>query len=518
MARRNRKTENIQGVKAKQASTKSAVKQYNFLIILLILLAMLILGSVYSSIIYNSASDQSLNQMNRAADAISNFYSEVPVRLEDMNHSEMSIYLNIAAETSGASIWVYTVTGRMIYYSNIPADALSALRIRSDGNIYLPRDIISLDIPEGGVNFTGGNLFGLFQESDSNWLTVIRPIYDNNGNFQANLMINQELSSLPDNARSLVSGFLAVLLVSIIVALLIITTFTRRIQEPIEKLTAAANNVTQGDLSARVDLTQLKENYTINTDDNDIMLLARTFNRMVDQLENLNSEQSDFIASISHDLRTPLTTIKGFVTAILDGTIPESRQEHYLSIVQKETERLTSLVSDMNDVIKLDNPDVEMEFKEFDINKLIMKTVEATEFLLEEKNITVQTNISKLGKRDIVYGDERQLERVIYNLITNAIKFVKPDEGVIAINTKMQGSDILIVTVEDNGPGIAPEKLPHIFDRFYKVDHSRTGNTGSGLGLYICRKILQQHGQQIFAGESESMGGAKFEFTLPHVG
>ena len=245
------------------------------------------------------------------------------------------------------------------------------------------------------------------------------------------------------------------------------------------------------------------------------MILVKIFNRMVEQIERGNSEQTDFIASISHDLRTPLTSIKGFINAILDGTIPAEKQDHYLGIVQNEVNRLSDLVSDMNSIILLDNDIDPNNFEEFNINETIIETVQGTEILLQEKDIAVQTNIQSGSKAVIVYGDQREISRVIYNLVTNAIKFVPDKEGIISINVDVQGRDIVLITIEDNGPGIAQDKLSHVFDRFYKVDHSRTDRSGSGLGLYICKRILQKHGQSIFAEKSESLGGAKFEFTLP---
>lgn len=499
-------------------TASSAVQQYNAFMVLIIIFAFFMLGLIFTNIIYNAASDERLDQMNRAGSTITEFYGQIPGDIEEINHDEISQYLAVAAETSSSYIWVYKSTGRMLYASGVPEDALASLRVRGDGNVYLPNDIINLDIPEAGASFTGGNFYGLFQNTSTNWLTIVRPIVNSEGELQANLMIHREQELVTDNTRYILAGVIAVVLVSLLVFIMISGVYSKRIQEPLESLSKAANQVAQGDFSARVDISPLRGASNITDEDNDIIVLARTFNRMIEQVEHSNSEQADFIASISHDLRTPLTTIKGFVSAVLDGTIPPEKQDHYLQIVQTETERLSDLVSDMNEVMQLDNFEESLEFNEFSINDVITRTINGTELLLEEKNITIQTNISRTGRASKVYGDEKQIERVVYNLVTNAIKFVPENDGVIYISARPQGKDILIVTVEDNGPGIADAKLPHIFDRFYKVDHSRTGNSGgSGLGLYICKRILQKHGQQIFASRSESMGGAKFEFTLPLI-
>ena len=248
--------------------------------------------------------------------------------------------------------------------------------------------------------------------------------------------------------------------------------------------------------------------------DDDLINLVRTFNRMIEQIERNHSEQRDFIASITHDLRTPLTSIGGFVTAMLDGTIPPDKYEHYLKIVQDETRRLSALVGEMRETMAFDQGQSQPDFSEFDINELIGRVISNMEVLLLEKNITVQTDLAyHEGKPIMVEADREQIERVFYNIISNAQKFV-PQDGIIAVSTRRSGPHKLLVVIEDNGPGIADEDLQHVFDRFFKSDRSRTDRQGSGLGLYICRRILQAHGQNIFACHSD-LGGAKFEFTLP---
>ena len=497
-------------------STKSAVRQYNILIVLVVVFSFAALALVYGNITQNSAANERINQMVKVADTVQDVYSYAR---EDSRYdiSNIDRYLDILSKTLDTHIWVYKSSGRISYLSSIPDEARKSIRIYSDMNVYLPETVADIEIPEEGIEFTGGNLFGLFQDTGANWLTVIRPLEDARGEQNSYLMLNYHLQPIQQSTRYLWEGIFIVLLISMIVSAIVIATYTKRISEPIENLSETAEKVANGDLSARVDIAALKRSNTVSSDDNDIIVLARTFNRMIEQIESSSAEQNDFIASISHDLRTPLTSIKGFVGAIVDGTIPQEKQAHYLNIIQNETNRLSELVRDMNEVMSLDSEVNQLEFEEFNLNELIFRTIEGTELIMDEKQISVQTNIKRNSRKTIVYGDEQQIERVIYNLVTNAIKFVPHGRGIISISIRPQNRDILIVTIEDNGPGIEQEKLAHIFDKFYKADHSRTGNNGSGLGLYICKRILQLHGQQIFAGRSETMRGAKFEFTLPLI-
>ena len=168
----------------------------------------------------------------------------------------------------------------------------------------------------------------------------------------------------------------------------------------------------------------------------------------------------------------------------------------------------------MNTMITLEQDPEDLEMTKFNVTEVIARVIDSMEVLLLTKNISVQTNVRPIqGEEIMIMANEKQIERVLHNLISNAIKFVN-EYGIISIRTEKVGKNWVRIEVEDNGPGITQEDLPFIFDRFFKSDRSRTGRKGSGLGLYICKKILQAHGQSIFASKSQ-LGGAKFEFTLP---
>ncbi len=496
---------------------QSPLRSYNILLAVTIVVAFILLAVAYTKLLSDSMTSDKVRLMNRTADTLlltNNLEDEF--KLGGRPSEEALENLNAAADISGSAIWLVRVNGELYYYSGIPRAAIGSLYIQPNGRLYLPNQMLQLSVPPGGLTFTGGNFLGIFQDGRGSWLSVVRPLYNSNGQMIGTLQLHDNLDILTESENNILAGFFLVMLVSVIVAVLVIRIYANRMSRPIELLSEAANQVAKGDFSTRIDYSQYEGDvsYMSGMPEEDLMNLMRIFNRMTEQIEQHNSEQRDFIASISHDLRTPLTSIGGFVTAILDGTIPQEQQERYLTIVQDETRRLAALVGEMNDAIAFDKGQAPVEFQKFDIHSLIRRVISSQEVLLNEKNISVTTDqVPQMDQKLFVLGDEKQIERVLYNLISNAVKFINQD-GVIAISTRAQGHDVLYVSVEDNGPGIAPEDLPHVFDRFFKGDKSRTDRKGSGLGLYICKRILANHGQDIYVGKGQ-MGGAKFDFTLP---
>jgi signal transduction histidine kinase len=303
-----------------------------------------------------------------------------------------------------------------------------------------------------------------------------------------------------------------------VVALVFVLILSRNITRPIRLLTQTADRVYRGDLSARVELpgisghssTDDPEHEAVVTDD--LTVLVHTMNTMIEKLENQERDRKDFMSSVSHDLRTPITSIKGFIEGMIDGTVPPDRYQHYLDIVKQEVLRLQSLVQTIFEAALLESGSG-LHQSVFDINVLIKEDVIGLESLLTEKNLGVQTDfLEEQQGRLMVTGDREAISRVIYNIISNAIKFT-PDDGIIALTTRRTSrSREIEVIIEDSGAGIPEQDMPYIFDRFYKADKSRNVK-GSGLGLYISRTILTAHGQRIHASRSE-LGGAKFSFTL----
>ena len=220
--------------------------------------------------------------------------------------------------------------------------------------------------------------------------------------------------------------------------------------------------------------------------------------------------RSSFIANVSHDLRTPMTTIIGFVEGIMDGTIPEEKRQWYLSIVLDESRRLSRIVTDLLDLSKLEQGSFNIEPREFDINELMRLSIIKFEKRITEKNISLTVGFETENMR--VDADKDAIQRVITNLFDNAIKFT-PEGGFIDVNTGVKDGSAY-VSIQNSGLGIEKKDLMHIFDRFYKSDKSRSlDKNGAGLGLYIVKSIIQAHGERVWA-ESEPGEFTRFSFTL----
>lgn len=270
---------------------------------------------------------------------------------------------------------------------------------------------------------------------------------------------------------------------------------------PVKQMKEAAEAITKGDFSQEVHITSNDE----------IGQLAQSFNTMAKELQEVDTLQSDFIANISHDFRSPLTSIKGYVEAMLDGTIPEEMFTKYLSIVLDEANRLTKMTNNVLDLTKMENGQIELHLINFDINEMIVKLALSLEKRIEEKKI--QINFQFIQEKLFVNADLDLIQRVIYNLLDNALKFT--DEGdSITVETSIVGKKAYIV-ISDTGCGISEESLPHIFERFHKGDKSRGKNKlGTGLGLAIVKQIMLTHHEDITV-RSQVGEGTKFAFTLP---
>jgi signal transduction histidine kinase len=221
--------------------------------------------------------------------------------------------------------------------------------------------------------------------------------------------------------------------------------------------------------------------------------------------------QKNFLSNVSHDLKTPMTTIAGFVDGILDGAIPPEKQDYYLNIIKNEVKRLSRLVTSLLDISRLQSGERKFEFKQFNICELTRQTVLSFENQLEEKKLNVEFDTDEFDM--MAYGDTDAINQVIYNLCHNAIKF-SYNEGLYKVSIKYIDDNKIRFTIHNDGIGISNEELPFVFDRFYKSDKSRgLDKTGTGLGLFITKTIIDAHSETITAS-SEYEKWCEFSFTL----
>ncbi|WIF95784.1 sensor histidine kinase [Caminicella sporogenes] len=289
------------------------------------------------------------------------------------------------------------------------------------------------------------------------------------------------------------------LLFSTIIAIVLVFLISRNLTLEIKKINDAVKKIAKGNFQKRL---------KVNRND-ELGQLIQSFNEMAGELNKLDEMRKRFISNLSHDLRTPLTSINGFVKAILDGTIEKDSERKYLEIVAEESERLTKLTNDILDLSKIESGQFPLERVNFNINELLINEIDKFEKRLLEKDIDVSINLSK--EKEMVNGDINQIKRVIYNLIDNAVKFVNVG-GKISIETKYKNKKMYI-SIKNTGEMIPKEDLNRIWDRFYKLDLSRgKDKSGSGLGLSIVKEIIKAHDEHI---EVKTEGDwIEFTFTL----
>jgi signal transduction histidine kinase len=270
---------------------------------------------------------------------------------------------------------------------------------------------------------------------------------------------------------------------------------------PIRRITRVADDYARGDFTPRIE---------VNSND-EIGYLAASLNYMAAELDSLEEDQRKFISNVSHDFRSPLTSIKGYVEAILDGTIPYEMQDKYLNIILNETGRLTKLTSSLLELNNYDSRHSIMEIAPFDLNAIIKNTAASFEGTCSAKHLTIELILT--DTQMVVQANEGKIQQVLYNLLDNAIKF-SPEDSVITIETT-QRSDKVFVSVKDRGIGISRDNINKIWERFYKIDSSRgKDKKGTGLGLSIVKEIILAHNENINVISTEGVG-TEFIFTLP---
>ena len=295
--------------------------------------------------------------------------------------------------------------------------------------------------------------------------------------------------------------FLTASVAVLVLALILAFMTSKRMAKPLDEIARATRKFAHGDFSTRVE-------YEDRTDE--VGALVSAFNSMADSLQNSEQRRNDFIANVSHELKTPMTTIAGFADGLLDGTIPKEQQDRYLVIIADETRRLSRLVRSMLDLSRMESAGSDLaRRREFDISEVVISTLLSFEARAADKNLDVDLQVPENHINAL--GDPDAITRVVYNLMDNAIKFAAPGSTLGVSLWKNDGK--AYVSVRDTGETIPAEDLPFIFDRFHKSDRSRSlDRDGVGLGLYLVKRILNAHGEDIAVTSRD--GVTDFVFTL----
>ncbi len=313
-------------------------------------------------------------------------------------------------------------------------------------------------------------------------------------------VVSQSTLWTGDYIPSAFFAFLLVILIVIAVLFILSSVFVYNTSLPLKQMSHAAKRFAVGDFESRVSVHRRDE----------IGQLADAFNEMADSLAASEGMRRNFVANVSHELKTPMTTIAGYIDGILDGTIPKEEESYYLSIVSNEIKRLSRLVTSMISLSKIDSGEIKVNKTLFEIQSVVFNVLVQFESDIEKKHIAV-TGLE--SEEDVfTYGDSDLIYQVVYNLVENAVKFT-PENGYIKLNINNH-DDKTYISIENSGAGILPEDLQLVFDKFYKADKSRSIDKKSmGLGLYIARTIVLLHEGNITA-ESEPGKYCRFSFWL----
>ncbi len=290
------------------------------------------------------------------------------------------------------------------------------------------------------------------------------------------------------------------------------TLFARSIAKPLQRITAATEEITRGNYDQTLDITSPDE----------VGRLAASFNAMVHEVKASRQAQRDFVANVSHELKTPLTSIQGFSQAILDGTADDEVSRHRaVEIIDSEANRMSRLVDELLDLARIESGQIQMLREPVDLAQMLEVCVEKFALRAREGNVELVLDVPALP---LVTGDKDRLDQVFTNLLANALKYTSPAGKVMVkaqevkkIRKKVDLASTVEISVTDTGIGIPPEELSHVFERFYQVDKSRTGqDRGAGLGLTIARQIVEAHEVSISVESVRDMG-TKFMVSLPIV-
>ena len=413
---------------------------------------------------------------------------------DSLNSWVLSMTLSSVSNSTGNQVFICDPSGTVVTCSDRSP-------VCEHMGFHIPEEILHQLRANGSINQIT-NLGGMY---DSNRYVVAQPIKVESDDILGFVFVTNVIDNMLGAWSTFLSITAVVTLAVFIGALVISLVYSKRMARPLDEMAAASRKFARGDFSVRVKQED-------DTSD-EMGSLIDSFNKMADSLEKAEARRSEFIANISHELRTPMTTISGFADGILDGTIPKDQEEKYLRSIRDETRRLSRLVRDMLDVSQMKARASDPSKRTvFDLTELVLQTLLSFESRATKKNLDVDPQLP--DNHIMVRADKDAITQVIYNLLDNAVKFAH--EGTCITLRLYKDNGKAYVSVKDVGETIPPDDLPFIFDRFHKSDRSRSlDTTGVGLGLYLVKTIINSHDEDI-AVRSED-GVTEFVFTLPLV-
>ncbi len=483
-------------------SHQSLFTKFLSVFVAMVLICFLLLGVTLGVFLSNYWSSQKEQLLSSNAKNIADTTSSVlSSRIQTDTSGSIAMIcsnLSMISDAISADIYITDTSGSIILCKDVITQNYSVSnngRCSLHGGYTIPQDVI--DEAEKGDYFAKSTLNGVYMKKQ---LVAAEPVKVGDETAAVVFAVAPMTAGFANYAVNILKMFIFACLMAFSVGFIAVYFLTASLIKPLHDMSEATKAYAEGDFGPRVKVKG----------DDELAELVRAFNKMASDLSLLESSRRSFVANVSHELKTPMTTIGGFIDGILDGTIPESRQKHYLSIVSDETKRLSRLVTAMLNMSKIEAGELKLNPKTFDISAEIFNVLLSFERIIDRKHIEI-SGLDKLQPVTVT-ADEDMIHQVIYNLVDNAVKFT--ENGTISVFVTTDDSNTLIKVV-NTGAGISSEEREKIFERFYKVDKSRSYDVkGAGLGLYICKTIVEMHGGSIGCNSEEGKY-TEFWFTIP---
>lgn len=417
-----------------------------------------------------------------------------------------------ATQMKGNTVVYHLDEGRLSPILNLLAEAIDAtvLVTNAEGRILLTAGDVGAHAYVGHMAppslldkardryYEVGTLEGLYGRRH---YTAAVPVLVNEQTVLGYVFASAPADAFAQTIRSNFRIYLLSVLSALVFSMAFVWLLTDRFVRPLRQMAAATRSFAQGDFSARVKVRGKDE----------VAELGNALNNMAVSLSSVETMRRSFVANVSHELKTPMTTIAGFMDGMLDGTIPPERQSHYMRIVSDEVKRLSRLVRSMLDLSRIDSGELKMNTVKMDLTEVMCNVLVASEQRIDKKHLSV-TGMEECESVEVC-GDYDLLNQVLYNLVDNAIKFT--DEGGNIHLRLYRENERVYVSIRNTGAGIPPDEMPRIFERFYKSDRSRSiDKNGVGLGLYIVHTVIRLHGGEI-AVRSVQNEYTEFCFWIP---
>ena len=473
---------------------KSLYRRQFSILVSMVLLSFLMLGAAFAGLSYRYTMKERSASMERNAAYISRFTSSMLTSGRDVRDEFFQVYVASIAQITDSYVVLSENDGEVVYASNSGANYEF-----SGQSVYLPEDIVSAVLKNGGYSGMS-SLGGLY---DGTRYVVGVPVKVTLGGETMTsglVMVATDASSIVELWRAMASIFFFTAVVVLVIACIASSITSMHMTQPLKDMAAVVRKFSSGEFDARMDTAGRKD---------EVGELAEAFNNMADSLAKSEAKRSEFVANVSHELKTPMTTIAGFADGILDGTIPQEQEREYLQVISSETRRLSRLVRRMLDLSRLQSEENVTAQEQFDVVELMARVLVSLEPKISKRQLDVDAKLPEDPL--LVWGDPDAITQVCYNLLDNAIKFAPPGSA-IGVQIVAKGGKAQI-SVRNQGQTIPAEELPLLFDRFHKSDKSRSvDREGVGLGLYIVKTILNNHKENITVTSED--GVTEFTFTL----